>query len=547
MSLTARFGTLFGLLTLLLPSAIFVWQNPDVPLFGCQHDDGIYYVTAKAIATGQGYVIPSLPGSPAQTKYPPALPLTLAIAWLINPEFPANLQIASWIMWMWLPILLALSFVFWQRLGLTGWRRWVLAAILSLNAYVSYFSSTFLSEIPFAACLYAALLVAESSEKPRSAITAGILASIAFLFRTIGLAALALPALWMLRGERQRAMRFLAGFLPLSVAWILWSKLHQSSLPGEIVLYYTNYLGYHFAQLEWSSAHLFLWRNVDGFLTGIGGLILPTIYDSQIAHILTQALAVASIAGVVRLVRSGNQLALLAAVFAVPFSALLLVWSFPPNERFVIPLAPLVWAGFVVELGHIYGGIAKSFRHQDRGQRIAAGAMATICSAFLAWIAYGNWELRTEYFPQLVTGQRERRVSEETAQQWIRQNTAPDATFLAGFDSELYLRTGRQGARYIPPPKYWYHEDEEGRLKHLGQNTGKLARQNGLDYVYITKVDYRSDLSSEKQAAITAKIAASPDLELLRKFPNGATLYRVAGEAKSATRLPASKARDTLP
>jgi hypothetical protein len=527
----ARAATFLGFLALLLPSAIFVWNNPDAPLFGYQHDDGIYYVTAKAIASGQGYVIPSLPGSPAQTKYPPALPLTLAASWLVNPEFPANLRVASWIMWIWLPALLGVAFVFWKRLGFTGWRRWILAAMLALNAYVLYFTTTFMAEMPFAVFLFAALLLADDD----SPLSSGILASIAFLFRTIGLAALALPILWWWRGERVRAVRFLAGFLPLSLAWIVWSRIHQSPASGEIALYYTNYIGYHFTQFEWASAHLFLWRNIDGFLTGAGGLILPTIFDSQIAHILTQVLAVASIAGIVRMVRGGNRIALLAAAVATPFTALLLVWSFPPNERFVLPLAPLVWAGFLTEIGHIGGGIVRNFKHRDRGQRIAAGVMAAICCSMLAWILYGNWELRTSYFPQLVAGQRERRATGEAGYGWIRENTPAGATVLAGYDSELYLRTGRQGARYIPPVRFWYHEDEAGRLRHLGQ-AGELARQNGLAYLYVTNSDNRSDLSAEQQSAIAAKIAGSADLELLTKFPDGGAVYRVTGGVSTSAR-----------
>ena len=528
----SRVATLIGLLALLLPSALFVWNNPDAPLFGYQHDDGIYYVSAKALATGQGYTIPSLPGSPAQTKYPPALPLTLAVAWLINPEFPANLAIASWIMWLWMPLLLGVSFVFWRRLGFTGWRRWMLAAMLALNAYILYFTSTFLSEIPFAVFLIAALLAAEASEE--HAIAAGLLASIAFLFRTVGLAALALPALWFLRGERTRAARFLAGFLPLSAAWILWSKWNQAASSSEIALYYTNYLGYHFTQFDWSSAHLILWRNFDGLLTGIGGLILPSIYESHIAHILTQVMGIAAIAGIVRLVRTGNRIALLAAAVATPFTTLLLVWSFPPNERFVTPLAPLVWAGFLAEIGHIGGGIIKNFHHRDKGQRVAASIMTAICGLMLAWIAYGNWELRVDYFPRLVQDQRERRANGETAQQWIRENTPPNATILAGYDSELYLRTGRQGARYIPPVRFWYREDSDGRLQHLA-NAARLARENGMRYVYVTSADNRSDLDREQQVAIATKIAASKDLELLAKFPKGGgAVYRVVTPGSSA-------------
>lgn len=39
--------------------------------FGFYHDDGLYVVMAKAIATNQGYRIISLPDEPAQTNSPP--------------------------------------------------------------------------------------------------------------------------------------------------------------------------------------------------------------------------------------------------------------------------------------------------------------------------------------------------------------------------------------------------------------------------------------------------------------------------------------------
>ena len=41
-------------LVLLVPSAVFAWKNLDMPQFGFQHDDTIYYVCAKAWATGTG-------------------------------------------------------------------------------------------------------------------------------------------------------------------------------------------------------------------------------------------------------------------------------------------------------------------------------------------------------------------------------------------------------------------------------------------------------------------------------------------------------------
>ena len=71
---------IFGLTLLLIPSAAFLWRNSDLPQFGDIHDDSLYYVSAKSLAGGH-YRIESLPGEPAQTKYPPLYPLLLSIAW----------------------------------------------------------------------------------------------------------------------------------------------------------------------------------------------------------------------------------------------------------------------------------------------------------------------------------------------------------------------------------------------------------------------------------------------------------------------------------
>src|SRR5258708_20535093 len=59
--------------------------------FDFYHDDGIYFTTAKALAAGCGYIIPSFPGGLPQTKYPVLYPLILAGVLRIWPAYPANL------------------------------------------------------------------------------------------------------------------------------------------------------------------------------------------------------------------------------------------------------------------------------------------------------------------------------------------------------------------------------------------------------------------------------------------------------------------------
>ena len=52
---------------ILLPVYWFAFRAPAV---GIYHDDGIYLVTAKALAEGKGYRIINLPAELPQTKYP---------------------------------------------------------------------------------------------------------------------------------------------------------------------------------------------------------------------------------------------------------------------------------------------------------------------------------------------------------------------------------------------------------------------------------------------------------------------------------------------
>src|SRR5580693_4696544 len=134
---------ILGLLIFLLvisPSGYLAWKSRDMPQFGHLHDDAIYFVSAKSSAEGHGYRILSLPGEPYQTKYPPLFPLLLALVWKINPDFPANLYLAGLVCWLMLPMFLAVSWLFYQRLGLPRWQGLTLIGLLALNLWVADFS-----------------------------------------------------------------------------------------------------------------------------------------------------------------------------------------------------------------------------------------------------------------------------------------------------------------------------------------------------------------------------------------------------------------------
>ena len=66
---TLRKLTVIGVfLAALVPSAYLAWTLRTMPHLGFYHDDSIYWVSARSLATGNGYRIESLPGSPAFGK-----------------------------------------------------------------------------------------------------------------------------------------------------------------------------------------------------------------------------------------------------------------------------------------------------------------------------------------------------------------------------------------------------------------------------------------------------------------------------------------------
>src|SRR3989442_2041890 len=53
-------------------------------LVGVLNDDGVYVALGKAIADGVGYRSIHLVGAPLQLRYPPGLPLLLAVPWALG-------------------------------------------------------------------------------------------------------------------------------------------------------------------------------------------------------------------------------------------------------------------------------------------------------------------------------------------------------------------------------------------------------------------------------------------------------------------------------
>jgi hypothetical protein len=514
---------------LLIPSLAQVWQQRDLPRFGDFHDDSVYYVTAKSLASGAGYRIESLPGEPAQTKYPPLYPLLLSIAWKLDPQFPRNLTIAAWLSWLALPAVLFQLPALFRRLGFSTGRTWLVLILFAVNPYVALFSTQLLSEMLFLALIVTAMLLIERAVdgEPRAflAAAAGVAGGLAYLTRSAGIVLFvaAIVYLWMIRKERRAAGFFAAGMLPFVAGWTLWSRMHQLPTSDPSLIYYTDYFRNQLYSLSWSDLHLYIWRNIDSLLWGLGGLIVPKVTGSWFLKILSQVIAVAMMSGIVRMVRRGQ--GALYAMFAAIGAALLCVCTFPANERLTLPFFPLALAGLVVEMQHFFETARVGLRHKDRSQRIAASCLIGVFALILLGALALQIYVGQVFMNDDAQHHRERTAARIPAYEWARANLPADASVLATEDVMFYLHTGRHAMRASLPPQLWYREDRAGIVNWF-TDLKPFAQNHGLSYVEFSGADVTQGVDDEAADAIEKKTRNHLDLKPLFETP-ASTIYQV--------------------
>jgi hypothetical protein len=497
------------LLAALAPSAYLAWTLRSMPHLGFYHDDSIYWVSGRSLAMGDGYRIESLPGQPYQTKYPPLYPALLAAIWKIDPQFPANLHLATLFAWLLLPIFLASLWYLLRDYGFSVRERYVLILIAALSPVTVVFSFSLMPELLFTALLLTSLILAEHAMKPevprRLALVAGIFAALAYLAKSIAAPLLVtVPLCFLLRWQFRKAAVFFAGMLPAVAAWQWWVARHLTHGWDLVTLYYTNYVGYQSYNVPLHDLPLVIWYNLDGFLQGVGKLLIFDLpYGSK--H-LERVMAIAAIAGCVRLAARSRTLQY--PIAALGMSAILLVWHFPPDQRFVFPLYPLLLMGLATEARNLCGALRSAWTKPAFADRATVAGFGTLLAGLAVFAIFCTAFGLAHVIPDLFATYRADFKAREEAYEWIDRNIPRDVYVYAYQDPVMFLYTGHKACRLPIPPKFLYHGDDGG-IDHLMGSIADFARNHHLQYLLLTPDDYYRDLDAKGTHGLTEAMQSS--------------------------------------
>ena len=440
------------LLTALLPSAWFAFSARELPQLGSLTEDSLYFSAGLSLADGRGYRLASVPGEPAQTRVPPLFPAYLA-------PFSHNRTLLSCLLWVLAPTTLALVF-FWARQR--GWQHWqaaLLCVLLGSNVSFVLASANLLPDLLTLALLLAAVYALEQDSRA-AAVLAAIAASAAYLTAVSLLVPLSamIPLLFIRRRYVQGAI-FSAGLLGTAWWWRSFVEAHTDPSAQGLASWYLNAPS----------------KSSVGF---VAGNLVALAEPGLLVVILIAAYGWYRVRSVT-----------VYPAFGVAYVVAMLLSQEVPQARTLLPVLPLLLAGFVLGLS-----------------ALPRFAIAATVVAAVVLVGRSGLPLRAAYDDL----ERFRAFQPLRSQVyfWIDANTPASARFLASDDATLHTVTHRHGFSLHPSTRL----SRAALIRFFG-NAPAFARAEGLDYIVITPYDYSSLLTAAERLQVQAQIEADPAYE----------------------------------
>jgi hypothetical protein len=436
---------------------------------GVFHDDAMYVILGRALATGQGYRYLNLPGTPTATHFPPGYPALLSLVWRIAPSFPANVVVFKLLNAVFLSASAVLvAQLVRDRLESKVWATGVgLATAVSVPLLVLV--TMVLSEPFFLALLLAALIVAErfvaGAGDARDALVLGVFVGAVTLVRSHGI--VLVPAIVLPLALHRRwhdAATFAVGALVVLLPWQLWSTTHAGTLPAPLEGNYGSYLGWWMRGYRAMGPSMIpetLRRTVPETTSMLTALFSPV--RGSIGHAVTfVALLAAMVAAARVLVRRAPVILL----FLLGYAAIVLVWPFAPT-RFVWGVWPFVL--------FLIAAAGWSVSSADFHWPVVVRAMLAPLVLWLV-VGYTTYEVRAARGGWWASIARagDRRIAPALA--WTIANTSPTDVIAADDEGAVFLYTGRQA---VPVASFT-------TAHYLRERSAEVDAKEGLEPILAT-------------------------------------------------------------
>ncbi|MFY9611125.1 MAG: hypothetical protein WAU45_21260 [Blastocatellia bacterium] len=529
-----------ALIVVLIAAGVLYIRALDPQAFGLYGDDALYVTSAKALATGQGYRILSLPYEPRQTLYPPLFPFLLSLIWKAYPQFPANLTVMMLLSIMATLGFLALSYRYLVSQGYaTAGQGLIVISLAAINWRTMYWATILLSDMFYAAFSVAGLYLAEKYETKAGdqarGIALGVIMGLAFLTRTSAITLIiAVAAYYVLRRKWRRVLLPVAIALAFVIGWGIWSQLNRSSFSGANSDYYAGYVRCFSEAFKYLQA--LNGTSTLSTLTGLVGtnfalLLIASVPVAclglgyglpRVGFILLVFLTIGLItAGVLR--RAGARLSLL-HIYLIPYFALHLLLPGSAYDRYLMPVVPFLLVFLVTELDVVISAVRDRLKSRENVfGRVGAAFVGTVLLVSIALALSSN----AAAIYKLSAAASFKKTAQPPAEfaeaiDWINTHTNPSDVLVCNSDPMYYLYTGRKAtASYslimlttVPYQARQPSPDEQARefLKIVKENNGGYLVLNSTDFGYESDVPGVSikDLV-ERSAQMFIPVFKAPD------------------------------------
>ena len=433
------------LVAALVAAALLLFRLPaELRIPGAFNDDGVYLVLGRAIAEGEGYRSLHLVGAPPHVKFPPGMPLLLALLWGMLGSLE-RVAAAAGVLGA---VAAAAGAGLAWRFGRTrlGAGRGSLALLcvgpMLLASAIDYWTLP-IAESWFLLAWAAALLLLEPADGDGPgvgrALAAGGVIALAALFRTqaVTLLPAALLALALRRRWRDAALVALASVPPLA-AWQLWAARAQAAAgrfaaPDE--LGYGDWIPGGGALETASALARAAAANVGSYAVTMANHLGRPEWRGAL---LMATLVVLAVVGAVLVRRTRPALVLSVALALL----LLLLWP-SPQDRLLFPILPFVGLLAAAAAARLLPRVSVEARLGVLGVSVlVAGLVALRQSELRATAQVGVTGEGTPRFrsSSWFLPRNSRMIA--TAVRWARTEARPDDRVLTSLPSALWLYTG---------------------------------------------------------------------------------------------------------